>query len=472
MKTQEAKIKPFRLVKYFSYSSLIVLFAGIMVLTVLNTHWVRKKQLEKSEEYAFLIAANLNHQLFTQFIIPASIKYGKIQLRNKEQSEIVDNIVSSTLHGYKVDNVTIYSVEKNIVSYSLDKKIVGKENIGGQEYFRALLGEPTTKLVQRGNYIENLLGLYSKNKMVTFAPLRIEKAYPGSTGPIIGVIEIEQDLSEDYKSIFKFQHVAIIAITVVMSSLFGILVFFVRKGEKIIKKRAMERLILEEQLRRAEHLSTLGEMIAGVSHEIRNPLGIIKSSAELLKKKIVALDPSNNVPDIIVEESVRLNKIITDFLNFAKPRKPDLVPCNIEEIIEKNINHLSQQFEEKNISVKLKEISNIPETSADSNMLYQAFLNILINSMQSMPDEGKIYVTINSDHNNINIIFEDEGIGIPEDILKKIWDPFFTTKEKGTGLGLIIAKNIIEAHNGKIEISNRSPYGVKVLVIIPVQNGK
>lgn len=472
MKPHEEKIKPFRLVKYFSYSSIIVLFAGIMVLTVLNTHWVRKTQLEKSEEYAFLIAANLNHQLFIQFLIPVSLKYGKIQLRNKEQSEIIDKVIRSTLYGYKVENVTIYGIDKNIVSYSLDKNLVGKENIGGPEYYRALLGESTTKLVQRGNIIENLLGLHSKNRMFTFVPLRIEEAYPGLEGPIIGVIEIEQNLSEDYKSIFKFQYVALIAISVVMSSLFGILVFFVRKGEQIIEKRAMERLILEEQLRRAEHLSTLGEMVAGISHEIRNPLGIIKSSAELLKKKIVALDPSNKVPDIIVEESARLNKIITDFLNFAKPREPNLVPCNIEDIIEKNINYLTQQFEEKNISAELKKISNIPETSADSNMLYQAFLNILINSMQSMPGGGKIFVSIISDQSNINIIFEDEGTGIPEDILKKIWDPFFTTKEKGTGLGLIIAKNIIEAHNGKIEISNRHPNGVKVLVIIPVQNGQ
>lgn len=140
--------------KYFSFSSIIVLFAGILVLTALNTHWIRKTQLKKSEEYAFLIAANLNNQLFMQFFIPVSLKYGKIQLRNKEQSQIIDNVIRGTLHGYKVDNVTIYGVERNVISYSFDKNLLGKENLGGQEYYRALSGEPTTKLVQKGNYFQ------------------------------------------------------------------------------------------------------------------------------------------------------------------------------------------------------------------------------------------------------------------------------------------------------------------------------
>ncbi len=463
------KIKPFRLVKYFSFSSLVVLFAGILMLTALNTHWIRKTDLKKSEEYAFLIAANLNHQLFIQFFIPVTLKYGKIQLRNKEQSQLIDNVIRSTLHGYKVDNVTIYGTEKNIISYSFDKNLLGKENVGGQEYYKALLGEPTTKLVQKGNFAEILFGFHTENKMITFAPLRIENPHPGSEGPIIGVIEIKQDLSKDYKRIFEFQFVTIIAITFVMFSIFGILIIVVRRGEKIIEERSKERLILEQQLRRAEHLSSLGEMVAGISHEIRNPLGIIKSSAELLKKKIAAIDPSNPVPEIIIEESVRLNNIITDFLNFAKPRKPNLMPCSIDEIIEKTINFLSQQLQEKGIAVEIQKTADLPQISADSNMIYQAFLNILINSIQSMPDGGKIYVNITSDRRGINIVFEDEGTGIPQDLLKKIWDPFFTTKEKGTGLGLVIAKNIVEAHNGKIQITNGSPRGVKVLIIIPVR---
>jgi len=131
MKTPEEKVKPFRLVKYFTFSSIIVIFIGTMVLSVLNTNWVRTTQLKMSEDYAKLIVKNLNHQIFLQFILPVSVKYGKIQLRNPEQSQIMDSVINSTLHGYKIDSVTIYDFKKNMVSYSFDKSLVGKENVGG-----------------------------------------------------------------------------------------------------------------------------------------------------------------------------------------------------------------------------------------------------------------------------------------------------------------------------------------------------
>jgi signal transduction histidine kinase len=212
-------------------------------------------------------------------------------------------------------------------------------------------------------------------------------------------------------------------------------------------------------------------MVAGISHEIRNPLGIIRSSGELLKKKIATIDPNNSIPDIIVEEAVRLNNIITDFLDFAKQKNPDFMPCHIEDILEKNIVFLAQQLKDNGCIVETVRVSDLPEVSADSNMLYQAFLNILINSMQAMPDGGKISVSISGYHAGVSIVFEDEGKGIPEELLNKIWDPFFSTKDKGTGLGLGIVKKIIEAHSGMIDISNRPVRGVQVRVKIPARQG-
>ncbi|MBU2622176.1 MAG: two-component sensor histidine kinase, partial [Proteobacteria bacterium] len=352
MKTPEEKVKPFRLVKYFTFSSLIVIFISTIVLSVLNTDWVRTTQQKRSEEYALFVAENLNHQIFWQFFVPAALKYKKIQLRDKVQADMLDKVILSALHGYKIDTVTIYDVNKNIISYSFDKALVGKENAGGPEYYEAVSGKSTTKLIHKGNVIESLLGIPVENKMITTTPLRTEDVRPGSKRKTIGVIEIVQDLSKEYKTIFRFQLVVISTTTVVMCSLFVILLFVVRRGESIIEKRAMERLILEKQLRRAEHLSSIGEMVAGISHEIRNPLGIIRSSGALLKKKMAALDPSSSIPDIIVEEVVRLDNIITDFLDYAKPRQPNLTPCRIEDILEKNLTFLAPQFEEKGCVVE------------------------------------------------------------------------------------------------------------------------
>ena len=252
-----------------------------------------------------------------------------------------------------------------------------------------------------------------------------------------------------------------------MSVLFLVLIFVVKRGEGIIQKRTQEKLRLEEALSRSKHMSSLGEMVSGISHEIRNPLGIIRSSAELLKKKVASFDPSNTIPDIIVEESSRLNNIITDFLNFAKPKMPGFAKCHVEEILGKNIKYLSSQTESQGYIIKKHHDDNLPAIMADFDMLYQAFLNLLINAIQAMQNGGTIYVKISSTGDAVTILIEDEGEGISDNLTEKIWDPFFTTKEKGTGLGLVIVKNIIEAHEGSIELENRSAGGVRAKVTLP-----
>ena len=466
----EEKIKPFRLVKYFTFTSLIVIFIGTLLLSLLNTHLARTMQQQKSEDYAHLLIENLNHQVFLQFIIPVALKFGKIQLSNKNQFERMDKVVRSTLHSFKVDMVNIYDMN-NTISYSFDQSVIGQKDAGGKGYQDALSGELTSKLFQRGHWFEIFLGFSQHSKLITFAPLRAEQPLARISGPVLGVVEIVQDLTEDYKVISSFQIRIISTCTVVMGALFLVLLFVVKRGEGIIEKRALERIRLKEQLSRAEHLSSLGEMVAGISHEIRNPLGIIMSSSELLKKKMAGYDPSNPIPNIIIKESFRLNDIITDFLHFAKPRTPHLASCKIEDIVEKNITFLASQIKEDGCTIDKQYDNNLPEITADSDMLYQAFLNILINAMQAMSQGGKINVQIRSSDKAVKIFFEDQGEGIAEDILGKIWDPFFTTKSKGTGLGLGIVKNIIESHGGSVHIVNRSVSGARVTVKIPVKQG-
>ena len=137
-------------------------------------------------------------------------------------------------------------------------------------------------------------------------------------------------------------------------------------------------------------------------------------------------------------------------------------------MIDKNLTFLAPQIEEDGYIIKKNYQNSIPEIMADASMLYQSFLNILINAMQSMPEGGRIQIEVSSKDNVVTVHFDDEGRGIPEDNLEKIWDPFFTTKEKGSGLGLGIVKNIIEAHNGSIQISNREVRGARVTVELPV----
>jgi two-component system, NtrC family, sensor histidine kinase HydH len=463
-------IKPFRLVKYFTIISLVVIFIGALVLSFLNIHWARAMQLKKSEEYALVLVENLNHQVFLQFIIPVVLKFGKIELSNPDQFERMDTIVRSTLHSFKVEMVTIYDTN-NTVSYSFDKQLVGRKNMGGTGFEYALSGTPTSTLVQRGNFWEIPMGFPKESRLITLAPIRAERQFLRISGPVLGVVEIVQDISEDYQTILSFQLLVIFTSTAVMSILIGVLIYVVQRGEAIIQQRTQEKLSLKEKLAQSERLSSLGGMVAGISHEIRNPLGIIRSSAELLKKKLAQFDPSNSIPDIIVEESSRLNLIITDFLNFAKPRPPHRTACRLEDILEKNIVFITPQLQDQGYIIVKNFAHHLPEIQADSDMLYQAFLNIFMNAIQAMPEGGKIQVNIQSDSRIVAVCIEDEGTGVPEDLLERIWDPFFTTKEKGTGLGLGIVKNIIESHDGGIRVENRKEEpGVRVIIELPTTN--
>jgi two-component system, NtrC family, sensor histidine kinase HydH len=465
--TVPERTKPFRLVKYFSFSSLILIFAGTIVLSLLNTHWIHSMQYDKSEDYALLLIENLNHQVFMQFILPVGLKFGKIELRNQEQFERMDSVVRSTLHSFNVHMVNIYGV-KDIIAYSFSKELVGMEDLGGTSHNRALDGNASSKLIQQGSLWELFLGTPDEVKIVTFAPLRAEKPLSTAVGPVLGVVEIVQDLTSDYKRIFRYQILTLITISAVMSVLFLIMTFVVKRGEGIIQKRAKERLKLEEQLSRTKHLSSIGEMVAGVSHEIRNPLGIISSSAELLKKKMSPGDAMTRIPDIIIEEATRLNNIITDFLNYARPKTPSRYKCRVQDVLAKNIAFLSTQMGQDGYRIETYFEEDLPEIDADADMLYQAFLNILINAMQAMPRGGTITIRAKLS-SGLWIAIEDQGTGIAPEAMEKIWDPFFTTKDKGTGLGLGIVRKIIEAHEGQIRIDNRPEGGARVSIRLPVK---
>jgi len=462
------RTKPFRLVKYFSFSSLALIFCGTLILSWLNTHWIRSMQFQKSEEYALLLIENLNHQVFVQVILPVGLKFGKIELRHQEQFELMDKVVRSTMHSFNVELINMYEVTKDIIVYSFPEDRRGVNNFGGVARQIAAEGKPTSRLVQTGSLWELFFGIPKSIKIITFAPLRMEEPLSAVSGEVLAVVEIVQDLSNDYKSIFRFQAQTLATVSGVMLVLFIVLIFVVNRGEGIIQKRAQEQLRLKEQLSQAKHLSTLGEMIAGVSHEIRNPLGIISSSAELLQKKMAPDDTMQRIPAIIIAESFRLNNIITDFLNYARPKLPALIGCRIEDVIDKNIRFLSSQSEKTGFAIRTHFDSDLPIIQADADMLYQAFLNLLINAMQAMPEGGAVDIWAKAANKNIWIIFEDQGKGIPKEIQEKIWDPFFTTKDKGTGLGLGIVKKIIEAHEGQIRIDNRSDGGARISIRLPV----
>ena len=462
----------FRLVKYFSFTGFFVILVFTLVLSIFISTQTRRITQKKSDDYALLLADNLNHQVFLQFVIPTAMRYGRIRLRDSEQYNMLDTVVRNTIHSFNVQRVNIYDLE-GAITYSTDKDLVGTERSDLQQYKDALEGKRTSILVTEPG--KSILRLDRVWTLRTFYPFRAEERLRGPVGEVLGVFEIFQDLTGDYAEITKFQFVSIAISFAISGLIFFILRQIIARGETIIEQRNDERRRLEEKLHQAERLANLGRMVAAVAHEIRNPLGIISSTAEILQNKIKVHEPNNRLSEVIVEEARRLNGIVTEFLDFARPQFPSPESCRIEDILDKNISYLGPEMDKAGITVE-RDYRGPEKVEADSDLLYRAFLNIFVNSIQAMPQGGKISVCTSlpygADGKNLGhmeICISDNGEGIPPEQAATLFSPFFTTKNRGSGLGLAIVKNIIDGHKGSVTIEPEPEGGTRLIVHLPIK---
>ena len=226
-------------------------------------------------------------------------------------------------------------------------------------------------------------------------------------------------------------------------------------------------IVVEEQLRRAEKLSTLGEMAAVLAHEIRNPLGSIRGTAEILKDDYRPGDPKHEFIEIQIRESERLNRVVEDFLRMARPQPSEMTRCSLVEELETVVTLVSRDAQDRGIALTLEPFPGEALVRANGEKLRQAFLNIVINALQATPPRGRVAIALRKAESGFEIRFSDSGSGIDEDALAKIFEPFFTTKPDGTGLGLAITKKIIDGHGGTLAVESEAGKGTTVTVSLP-----
>jgi two-component system, NtrC family, sensor histidine kinase HydH len=239
-----------------------------------------------------------------------------------------------------------------------------------------------------------------------------------------------------------------------------------------LRVEAQERQRLEAQIRRSERLSALGHLSAGLAHEIRNPLGIIRVTTQLLSREKPEDPAISEYCEVLQEETNRLNRLLTDFLNFARPKDPNRDQVRLFELIQEGTNLAKPLFEEVGIVLEQR-LNAIAEVwvNVDKDQIKQVILNLLINALEAQSGieycKGKIVVEgINKDE-GVGFAIIDQGPGIPDGVSTDIFNPFYTTKEKGTGLGLSIVHRILEQHQGNIALTNLPVGGVRAEVLFP-----
>lgn len=267
-----------------------------------------------------------------------------------------------------------------------------------------------------------------------------------------------------------------------------LIIFGVYAQSAITRRKRMEQEILDkneqleiqneelreaqEQLIRSEKLVAIGQLAGGVGHELRNPLGAIKNAVYYVKSKVAKSDLAQQEPrvieflDIADDEINSSNKIISDLLGFARVGKPATSPTRIQRVIE---DALSRTPIPENIELTKRLDNNLSEVEIDPDQIQQVLVNIVTNAIQAMPEGGKLNIGAGEKNGFLAVEISDTGGGIPEEVSGNIFDPLFTTRAKGIGLGLAVCKSIIDRHEGHIEVNSQVGQGTTFSIKLPLK---
>lgn len=227
-----------------------------------------------------------------------------------------------------------------------------------------------------------------------------------------------------------------------------------------------------ERMKRAERIYALAQLSAGLAHEIRTPLASLEGAAALVQRETQTEERRREFLDIIQKESRRLNGLLTSFLEFARPRQPDLQRVEVGEVLDSVILLVRHASDTSRLELRKQIEPDLPMLECDPEQLKQVLLNLVTNASQAMPHGGTVLLEAHHSGSSINIDVHDQGGGIDEENPERIFDPFFTTKEGGTGLGLSVAHQIVSQHAGTMTILRNTSHGVTVRVSLPLKPGQ
>ena len=232
-------------------------------------------------------------------------------------------------------------------------------------------------------------------------------------------------------------------------------------GQLMILDDKTERVKLEDQLIQSEKLTSIGLLAAGVAHEVNTPLAVVSSYSQMLYKQLHEDDPKGKILDKIIKQSFRASQIVNSLLNFSRTSGSEFRLVDLHSVVGDTLSLLEHQFKTAKVRAKREFSSSAPQVFGNQGKLQQVFLNLFINAKDAMPDGGELLVRTSSHDSVFRIEVLDTGVGIAEEHLKKVYDPFFTTKElgRGTGLGLSVTYGIIQEHSGKISVDSKPGQG-------------
>lgn len=398
---------------------------------------------------------------------------GFVALKRKDNSGTV--VINLDKEGLIYWSLKV-AVEKGIEKIGEGHGIVYIQIINDQKKLLSSVGRPPKDLSNNDfNLKEILAGKvkivsrkvdYEESKILDMAaPLFLDKK-------VVGVVRIGLDRGSMDKIIAENrQNIFIFLFFVVIIALLSMWLLYHDQNRHLAGIVEMER-----RLEKAERLSSLGQLAAGVAHEIRNPLNAISMATQRLKRDFVPLDSNRaddfqNLSGVIRDEIKRLDGIIEEFLTFSKSRRLELHNFSVTEVLQKIVSLIREEASARNVIIETKWRHTPAIIPMDINKLQQAFLNLIKNAMESMPAEGKIIITVDKEGKKYIVVsIADTGCGMTAEEIERIFNPEYTTKEKGLGLGIPLASEIIRGHGGDIRVVSREGEGTTFEVVLPMKD--
>ncbi|MDR2851089.1 MAG: two-component sensor histidine kinase [Desulfovibrio sp.] len=461
---------PLTYARTLSWFSLVVIVLTSLALSFFISNSARETLLTRQENFLHLLVENLNYQIYRRFALPTILANGHISLRQPSQYERLDQVVQSVIHGLPVDRLRIYDFS-HIAAYSTKKDEIGKSGLAPLNVEDVLRGEtPKSQIIAAvptwqapfrvplGDGAFVLRVLY---------PLRGEPLQAGMSPPVMGALEVTQDITGDYEQVLTFQGIIVSMCLLSSMVMFALLLMLLHRSERVLAERMQKNRQLENELHSNEKLASMGRVVASIAHEIRNPLGIIRSSAEFLQKRADTTDVGvSRMLGAIYDESVRLSQTVNDFLDYARPRQPRQDITDINQILDQTLAFLKGDMGRRGVTINRQTAPNLL-VRGDKDLIYRAFYNILVNGQQAMDGPGTITLRARREGDRVCLEFLDSGKGFDHTTLPRLLDPFFTTKDNGTGLGLPIVQSIIVSHGGTLELENGPEGGALARVWLP-----
>jgi two-component system NtrC family sensor kinase len=337
----------------------------------------------------------------------------------------------------------------------VDDSIAGQVVKTGETFIES--GNEAQLKVKTGYLVKSLL----------YVPVKASNA-------VIGVMSVDNKASNrpfTDNDVYLLSALADYAsIAIVNAQLYAKVKAFNEELEQRVEERTKELEETQAQLIQSEKLASIGQLAAGVAHEINNPLGVILGFTQVILRKLQETDPLCKPLSSIEREGLRCKKIIQGLLDFSRRSPHTVQPVNLNDVLEAACQLSEYQISLENVNIVKGYAPNLPQVQGNANQLQQVFTNLVINAYHAMPNGGTLRLVTRAAGDKVQAIVSDTGVGIPSEHLKNIFDPFFTTKEvgKGTGLGLSISYGIIESHGGKIEVGSQMGVGTTFVVTLPV----